>query len=188
MDKKYTNGKRYHNIQIEQMTTAWFKLCDEYFLLVKDQRGKSKLRKSTKKMALLHEISIIEQLIKQISYVVLNKNLLPLSAYNGFITQTSSSVKEISLGLELKENESVFDWIKRIRKYMDGLITRHSLSEKDLETKDDIVDKEPNIGDFYSEKAYLEMALEKNHIPEDICMTEWVIYKNQAFKMIKKHG
>ena len=186
MDKKYKPKKKYHLLQLEQMTHDWLLLCDKYFTMIKDGRGKSKLRKSKRKMLLLYEISLIDRIIMQLSFTVLNKNLLPLSAFNGFMERTSSSVSKINPSLKQKDKESVYDWIARIRKYKDGLITRHSLSEKDLEDAPSISNDEDDV--FYTEKAYLEEALDKNYIPEDICMSEWIIYKNRAFNKFSKNG
>lgn len=181
MDKRYSPNKKYLPKHLNNLNDWWLKLNDHYFKLIKDQKPKANLRKKSSEISLQYEINLMEQVINILSYIVLNKNLLPLSAYNGFITQTSSSVKKISSGLPKRENEDVYDWIERLRSYYDGLITRQNRSEK----------KEvrmPEFSDFYQEKAYLEMALEKDHISETIKMTEWVIYKNQAHVKMSKNG
>lgn len=188
MDKNYKPNSYYTHKQLTYLENAYMLLYDEYFELIKDQKGKSKLRKENTKLRLVFEISTIEKIIKFISYVELQKKFVPLSAYDGFMTQTSSSVAEISSGLQRKEGEDVLDWINRLELYLKGLITRHSLSQKDIDSIKGELPKADSFNDFYQEKAYIEMALEKNHIPEDINMAEWVIYKNQVQAKIKKYG
>jgi hypothetical protein len=180
-DRNYNKGKKYTNKKILELNDWWLKLNDQYFKLIKDGRGKSKLRSESKKIALIYEINIIETIINKLSFFTLQKNLLPLSAYNGFITQLSSSVKKISSGLPKRDKEDVYDWIKRLRLYKESLETKQKLLDKT-----DV--KEYEFSDFYKELAYMEMALEKDSISEHINMTKWIIYKNQIHDKINKNG
>lgn len=181
MDKNWNPKKRYTDSQIVSFNYDWFKLTDEYFELVKDQRGKSRFRKKKQETALSLKIQLMDQIIKTLSYCELNKLFLPLSAYNEFIEQTSTSLKKISSGLQ--KDGDVYEWIKKLINYNDGLKTKYS-----LDTKNETEGKEAEFSDFYKELAYIEMALEKDNIPEDINMTKWIVYKNQVHAKIHKHG
>jgi len=179
MDKNYKSGKIYTNKDLVKLNYAWLKLVDDYFNLIKDQRGKTQFRKKTQQTALELNIQFMEQIIKTLSYCELNKLFLPLNAYNEFIKQTSLSLKKISSGLQ--KDGDVYEWIQKLINYNDGLKTKYSLKDK----KEEI---EAEFSDFYKELAYLEMALEKDNIPENIKMTKWIVYKNQVHSKIQKHG
>lgn len=180
MDKNWTDKKRYTQKDIVNLNYYWTVLVDEYFELTKNQKLKNTFRKQKQKTALSLKIEFIDQFISIISYVVLNKDFYPKEHYDDFIEKISQNLSKLSH--KLKKEGDVYDWINKLINYNNGLKTKYSLENKDEE------EKEAEFSDFYKELAYIEMALEKDSISEDINMTKWIIYKNQVYDKINRHG
>lgn len=175
LDFDYYDGKKYSDDQKHEIELLWFRLYDEYFVLINDNKSKHELSKSFSELKIRDKITQIKNnydfLYRLKSFI----GFMPEKDIRQYEHETYNRLKII----EPKIKPLYFDGIDANLHNLDRVI-KALVNQYNIEHKQNIEVLNKEIKNVFEIVANAESWLERNININDLVVAHWCALKNQV--------
>lgn len=177
LDFDYVDGKKYTAEQQNELENLWFRLYDEYFILMDDNKSKYELNKSFSELKIRDKITQIKNNFDFLSHLKGFSQSLDISKYE---QETYERLKKIEPKMRLKYFDGIDANLIILDKVIKSLINQYNIEHKQNEKT---IEKE--IKNVYEVVANAESWLERNLNINDMVVSHWIAIRNQILEKQK---
>jgi hypothetical protein len=174
LDFDYVDGKKYSPEQKNETENLWFRLYDEYFLLLNDSKSRFELSKSFDELKIRDKITQIKNNYDTLVYLKKFSNVLPKEDLAKYEQEVYNILKKIEPKIKPMYFGGIDANLVNLDKVIKALINQYNLNHKQNSDK---IEKE--IKNVYEVVANAESWLERNLNINDMVVSHWIAIRNQ---------
>lgn len=174
LDFDYFDGKKYNEAQKNEIEQLWFRLYDEYFILLDDSKSRFELSKSFDELKVRDKINQIKNNYDTLVYLHKFASVLDDKDRIKYEQEIYSILKKIEPKIKPMYFGGIEANLVNLDKVIKSLINQYNLNHKQ---NNDKIDKE--IKNVYEVVANAESWLERNLNINDMVVSHWIAIRNQ---------
>lgn len=180
LDFDYFDGKKYNEAQKNEIEQLWFRLYDEYFLLINDSKSRFELSKSFDELKIRDKITQIKNNYDTLVRLKSFASVLPKEDVLKYEQEIYSILKKIDVKIKPLYFDGIDANLVNLDKVIKALINQYNINHKQNSDK---INKE--ISNVYEIVANAESWLDRNININDMVVSHWIAIRNQVLQRQK---